>query len=69
MPRKKFKPEPDDTYTKWSWDGGYMTVNTRYYLLLMPKTERTQLDNMMNALSAKMEVTDQWPTVISQPNS
>lgn len=56
MAAKKFEAQPDDTYTRWSWETGYLILNTRYYLTAMPKTKRTELEKMMNRLNAKMEV-------------
>lgn len=54
---KKFEARPNDTYTKWSWDGGYLALNTRYYLMFMPKAKQTKLENMMKRKRATMEVT------------
>ena len=54
---KKFEAQLDDTYTKWSWNGGtcYLILNTRYYLTLS-KAKQNYIEQAMKRLRANMEV-------------
>lgn len=57
MPAKKFEAQPDDTYTKRSWNYGdsYLILNTRYYQGLS-KTKQNYIDQSMKRVRANMEV-------------
>lgn len=55
--KKAFEAQPDDTYTKWFWNGGdcYLILNKRYYLGLS-KTKQNYIDQSMKRVRATMEV-------------
>ena len=55
--KKAFEAQPDDTYTKWSWNCGdsYLILNTRYYLTLS-KAKQNYIEQAMKRVRATMEV-------------
>lgn len=55
--KKAFEAQPDDTYTKWSWNYGdsYLILNTRYYLTLS-KAKQNYIEQAMKRVRANMEV-------------